>query len=214
MLGRTHARPARVRTATAVAALLAGGALLAACSSPPPAPRASTTTSSTATTTTSPTSSGTTSPSSSTATTGPGAVPACASGALTLAEDVAKSSTSAGSADIAFTLTSTASTPCSMMGYPVVTFSSAPGSSGKAVALATRDTGPSPARVTLDAHAVAAFYLVVGNVPVGGVGCVSVGAIDVLPPGGGSPLSVAASFSACGPSVGVTAIEPLASLST
>lgn len=198
--------------ATAVGLLAAAGLLLAACSSS--APSAHRTTTTTTSTTAAPTRPGTTGATGSSSTTAPAAVAACGSGSLVLAEDVAKSTTSAGSADIVFTLTSTASTPCSLRGYPSVAFRSGTGASATTVKLGTTTTGPSPATVVLDSGGVAAFYLVVGNVPVGGVGCVNVGAIEVTPPGGGSPLGVAASLSACGPSVGVTALEPIGDLST
>ncbi|MDA8290720.1 MAG: DUF4232 domain-containing protein [Actinomycetota bacterium] len=213
MVGRPPSRSWRHRV-VGVAALVVGGALLlAACSSPRPAAR-TTTSSPRSTTTTTTTGPGATGSSGATSTSTASPVAACSSGSLVLAEDVAKSSTGAGSADIVFTLTNDASTPCSLRGFPAVTFRSAPGSSGTAVSIGTQQTGPGPSLVVLDARGVAAFYLVVGNVPVGGVGCVDVGVVEVTPPGGGSPISVDASFSACGPSVGVTSVEPLDTLST
>lgn len=203
-----------VRTASRTGSLLAlaaaGGVVLAACSSTPVATRATSTT----TTTSAPAT--TTSPPSTT-TTAPGA-PACSTASLQLAEDPAKSTAGAGSADIAYTLTNSGSTPCLLDGFPTVTFYGPSGASGAGagpeLSLTTQQTGSSPSPVILDAGGVGAFYLVVGNVPANGASCTAVASIEVAPPGGKEVLSVPASLEPCGPSVGVTAIEPLASLST
>jgi len=214
MIGRSHTRTGRSPVVAAIAAA-AGGLLLAACSSSPSAVKPSTTTSTTSTSPT-PAGSSTTPASSTTTSPRPSPTPVCPSTGLALAEDNAKSAGGAGSADLAFTLTNTTSSPCLIDGFAAVQFRGTTTGTGPGpvLSLTTRDTGASASRVALDAHGVAAFYLVVGNVPVDGVGCATVGSIDVTPPGAGSALSVAASFSACGPSVGVTAIELLASLRT
>jgi hypothetical protein len=68
--------------------------------------------------------------------------------------------------------------------------------------------------VTLDAGASGAFYLVLSDVPVNGVGCTPVATIAVTPPGSSTAITAASSLDPCGPSVGVTSVDPLASLST
>lgn len=193
----------------------AGALLLAACSSAKPAASrqgsTSTSTSTTTTTTTTAAPSSASSPGSST--TPIASVATCSSAQLHLGEDSAKSSVGAGSADIALTVSNSAATPCSLEGYPSVTFfASAAG--GSPLSVTTRETGQSPTRVTVDAGGAAAFYLVVGNVPVGGVGCTAVRAVSVTLPSGSAALSLGLSLDPCGGAVGVTALEPLSSLST
>jgi hypothetical protein len=202
----TAGRLIRGLGATGVAALL-----LAACSpSSPPATTTTTTTSPTATTTTTTTTTPTTSTSVS--------VPVCASGSLRLAEDLAKSTQGAGSEDVAYTLTNTGSTVCTLDGFPTVVLFGAPakGSTGAGpkLAITAAHSGAGASSVTLDAGAVGAFYLVVSDVPVDGVGCSSSASITVTPPGSSVPLAVSSSLAPCGPSVGVTAIVPLSALST
>jgi len=85
---------------------------------------------------------------------------------------------------------------------------------GSPLSITTRQTGQSPAPVTVDAGGAAAFYLVVGNVPVGGVGCTTVHAISVTLPSSSAALPLELSLEPCGGVVGVTALESLSSLST
>ena len=204
------ARGARLAVWVAASALL-----LAACSSTKTASpvSGSTSTSVPATSTSAPTTVPSPPAPSSSATTTPAAAASCTSSVLHLGEDVTKSSVGAGSADIAFTLTNSAATPCSVEGYPAVTFYGSAGE-GSPLALTTRDTGQQPASVTIDAGGAAAFYLVVGNVPVGGIGCTAVRSIAVVLPPSGTPLPLGVSLDPCGGAVGVTALEPLSSLST
>ncbi|MHB1783707.1 MAG: DUF4232 domain-containing protein [Acidimicrobiales bacterium] len=217
MVDRRSDRSGRLARGAQLALCVAAGALLlAACSSAKTASpvSGSTSTSAPAASTSAPT---TTVPSppapSNSAPTTLAAAASCTSSALHLGEDVTKSSVGAGSADIAFTLTNRAATPCSVEGYPAVTFYGSVGG-GSPLALTTRDTGQQPASVTVDAGGAAAFYLVVGNVPVGGVGCTAVRSIAVGLPPSGTPLPLAVSLDPCGGAVGVTALEPLSSLST
>ncbi|MCU1493094.1 MAG: hypothetical protein JWO62_858 [Acidimicrobiaceae bacterium] len=188
-------------------AIAVGGALLlASCSSHPATP--TTTTSTTSTTTT-------VAPST---TTTAAAAPPCSTAVLRLAEDSAKSTAGAGSAYVAYTLTNTGPTPCSLNGFPTVTFFGPSGASGAGagpkLSITTEHSGAAPSLVTVDAGAAGAFYLVVSDVPTNGVGCATVASIEVTPPGSTEALSAPSSLDPCGPSVGVTAIEPLASLST
>ena len=154
-------------------------------------------------------------PSSSTSTTVP-ALAVCRASSLRLAQDQAQSSPGAGESYIAYTLTNTGTTPCSLEGVPAVAFyaSGAGGKEGGRLSLATRRSGAAPAPVTLDAGGAAAFYLVIGNVPVGGVGCTTVGWVSVMPPGSATALSTASPLAPCGGTVGVTALVAASSLST
>lgn len=182
--------------------------ILASCSSSP----TTTTTTSTPASTTS-----TTLPASTTTTTAATAA-ACSTAVLSLAEDNAKSTAGAGSAYVAYTLTNTGPTPCSMDGFPSVAFFGPSGATGAGagpkLSITAQQTGSKPATVTLDAGAAGAFYLVVGDVPVDGVGCSSVASIEVTPPGSTEALSEPSALDPCGPSVGVTAVELLSALST
>lgn len=197
--------------ATAVLAAI----VLAACSSTPSASPARGTTTSAPKSTTS--TAATTSTTSSSATSTAVAPPACTASGLHLAEDGAKSTAGAGSADIAYTLTNAGATPCLVEGYPAVTFYGPSGTAGgttAALSLSTVKSGPAPQPVALDAGAAGAFYLVVSNVPSNGAACTNVGSIAVTPPGASAALTLTASLQPCGPSVGVTAVVPLSSLST
>ena len=94
-----------------------------------------------------------------------------------------------------------------MEGYPSVTFfgGSGAGGAGAGSKLAVRDIelGASPGRVTLSSGTGASFVLSVSEVPVNGVGCARVAALQVVPPGDGAAISVPAAFQACGGTVGV-----------
>lgn len=201
------------RFAPTVALLVAGAFVLASCSSPAPTPPTTTSAPSTTSSTTS------TAPPTSTTTSVPAAtVASCSAAALSLAEDSAKSTAGAGSSYVAYTLTNTGATACALDGFPKIEFFGPSGASGAGagpkLSTAAQQSGAPAARVILDAGGAGAFYLVVGDVPVGGVGCSSVASIDVTPPESSEALAVPSSIDPCGPSVGVTAIEPLAALST
>ncbi len=88
---------------------------------------------------------------------------------------------------------------------------SAPGAGGP-LELGVTDEGAAPRVVDLAPKQAAGFYLQYSTVPVDGVGCQQVSSVQVTPPGGSGPLSLQASFSACGRSVGVYAVRPLADL--
>jgi hypothetical protein len=192
--------------------------LLASCSShatPTPSTTVPATTTTTSATTTSTTTTTTTTTIPSTTSTTASALP-CSTATLTLAQDAAKSTAGAGSSDLAYTLTNSGPTACTLDGFPDVVFFGPPTAAGAGARLSVKaqPSGAAPAKVTIDAGGAGAFYLVVGDVPVDGVGCFTVASIEVTPPGGTGALKVAGPLSSCGPSVGVTAIEALASLST
>ncbi len=192
----------------------AGALLLASCASgKATSERTTTTAPPTSTTTTSPPTS--VPPSPGTSSSAP-TLATCASSSLRLAQDQAQSTPGAGESYIAYTLTNAGSTPCSLEGFPTVAFyaSGTGGTQGERLPLATRQSGPAPAPVTLDASEAAAFYLVIGNVPVGGVGCTRVGWVSVTPPGSATALSTASPLAPCGGTVGVTALVLASSLST
>jgi putative hemolysin len=212
----TAARRA-ARRAQLLVLVVAGALLLAACSSARPAASrpgsTSSTTSSSTTTSTTVVPPPASEPTSTSTSTSIAAVAICSNAQLHLGEDTAKSSIGAGSADIALTVSNSAATPCSIEGYPTVSFYAA-AAGGSPLPIATRQTGQAPAPVTVDAGGAAAFYLVVGNVPVAGVGCTTVRSIGVTLPSSSVALPLELSLEPCGGAVGVTALEPLASLST
>lgn len=94
-----------------------------------------------------------------------------------------------------------------MEGYPSVAFfgGSGAGGAGAGSKLPVRDIdlGSPPGRVTLPSGTGASFVLSVAEVPVNGIGCKRVAAVQVVPPGGDAAISVPAAFQACGGTVGV-----------
>jgi len=83
---------------------------------------------------------------------------------------------------------------------------------GGPVDVSVTDVGPAAHLVNLGPKQSAGFYLLYNTVPVNGVGCTDVSSVQVTPPGTSESLALGTSFSACGGSVGVYAVVPLASL--
>ncbi len=202
-------RAALVRSAWGLGLVVASSLVLTACSSSTSAipPSATTTTTSQVTTTS------TTVPASTTTTS---AEPTCPSADLALAADTSRGTSGAGSTYVAYTLTYRGASPCMLDGFPAVNFtgSLAPGGAPAALTIEAAHSGGPPTSVSLASGQSAGFYLVVGNVPVDGVGCVSVTSIAVTPPGGTRSLTLTTALSPCGPSVGVTPVESLSQLSS
>jgi hypothetical protein len=102
--------------------------------------------------------------------------------------------------------------PCSLEGYPTVTFygpaTQGATGAGARLPLTDVDSGPPATTVAVAKGAGAEFIVVYHDVPVGGVGCSTVGSVGVLLPGAISSFTAPISMSVCGGSVDVYAIGP------
>ncbi len=101
---------------------------------------------------------------------------------------------------------------CSLEGYPTVTFFApaklgVPGA-GPRLSLSDIDSGPPATTVSVAKGGQAQFIVVYSDVPVGGVGCSTVGSVDVVLPGATQTLAATLSIPVCGGSVEVYAIGP------
>lgn len=110
-----------------------------------------------------------------------------------------------------FTLTNQGD-PCSLEGYPTATFF-APAKQGAAgagsrLSLTDIDSGPPATTVSVSKGGRAEFIVVYHDVPVGGVGCLTVGSIDVVLPGATTSLVATLSIPVCGGSVEIYAVGP------
>lgn len=196
---RRVTRGRRLVAALGIAAF--GSVVLAACSSPTNHSHNSTTTTTTTTTI----------PGRSTTSTTTSAVPTtCSTGVLGLS--AAAGGTAAGTAYSIFTLANRGPSACSLEGYPSLSFFSPSGAggsgAGQKLSIAVVDAGPSPEPVTLHAGGSAEFILVYHDIPVGGVGCSTVGSVDVSLPDSTEVLSTPVSITACGGTANVYAFGP------
>lgn len=210
----------RVTRLAGALAVPAAGVLLAACSSPTPSatrparhphgtsPTSHRTTTTTTTTTPAPTTTPPVSGSTATAPRRPTTVAgllACSSGSLSLREGAL--SAAAGTSHVTYLLTNEGAQRCRLRGYPTVTFfgTSGAGGGGAGSPLGVRpiELGGTDGPVTVRAGGSATFMLSVAEVPVDGAACQQAGSLRVTPPGNGAALSVPASFTICGPTVGV-----------
>ena len=192
-------RSVRNRSKLGAAGLVASSGFgIAACTSTPTHhPKQTTTTTTT-----------TTLPSGGSTTTTTTAVPtSCSTGVLGLS--TAAGGIAAGTAYSVFTLDNRGPSACSLDGYPNLVFfgpSGAGGSgAGPKLSIGLVDAGPAPRPVTLKSGGSAEFILVYHDVPVGGVGCETVGSVDVSLPSSSEVLSALLSISACGGTTNVYA---------
>jgi hypothetical protein len=155
--------------------------------------------------TTTTTSTASTSTSTSTSTTG--VPPACKTGSLQLT--AAFGGTAAGTSYTIFSFTNLGD-PCSLEGYPTVSFygpaKSGAAGAGPRLPITDVDSGPAAKTVSLGKRAKAEFIVVYHDVPVGGVGCSPVASTGVVLPPQVQALVLSISISVCGSSVEVYAI--------
>jgi hypothetical protein len=152
------------------------------------------------------TTSSTTSTSTSTTTSTTAVPPGCTTAALALSTSFG--GTAAGTSYDVFTLTDKA-VPCSLEGYPTVTFyGPAQSGTGPRLPISDIDSGPVAKTVSLTSGGAAEFIVVYHDVPVGGVGCSTVASAEVSLPGTAAVLATPISISVCGGSAQIYAFGP------
>ena len=117
--------------------------------------------------------------------------------------------TAAGTSYSVFTLTNHG-VPCSLEGYPSVTFYG-PAKTGSTItgprlSITDIDSGPAATTVSVATGKDAQFIVVYHDVPVGGLGCSTVATAGVVLPATNQELSTAIAISVCGGSVEIYAI--------
>jgi len=129
-----------------------------------------------------------------------GTLPACQAQALTVTVDAAQSGAAAGSTYVPVDFTSTAVAPCTLAGYPAVSFATGPLQAGQVGAAAARLRGFPGVRVTLGPGRPAHAWLQVAaaqNYPAAACEPVTAHWLRVTPPGGTAAAYVGRAFDAC-----------------
>jgi hypothetical protein len=129
---------------------------------------------------------------------GPG-LAACTTSSLKVSVDTSQGGAAAGSTYLPINFTNSSGHPCSMYGFPGVSFVTGPGGS-QIGAAAARNHGFSSVSVTLAAHGSAHAWLQVaqaGNYPTTTCHMVTATWLRVFPPGNRVPAYVSHTFSAC-----------------
>jgi Domain of unknown function (DUF4232) len=160
------------------------------------------------------------SPGSGTGTSAPGSpgtaagVARCPTAALTIAVDDSQADATAGSTYYPVDFTNTSATPCTMTGYPGVSFVTAANGAGQQIgAAAQRNPQYDPAVVRLEPHAHAHAWLQVSaadNYPETSCHPVTAHGLRIYPPDQTEAGYVTQDFSACAlPAAGLLTIMPL-----
>ncbi len=193
----------------AVAAVLVAGALLGACSSNSSSPTTTRSTPSTAGSTTTSGSSTTTSPAGGSTTTTATGPARCATGALT--GSVVGSSGAAGTIETTMALKSTATTPCTLGGYPGMQMLASSGAPLPTTVVRKGSysfTDMTPTSVTLAPGQSVYFNIGYSDVPVGNeTTCPTSASVQVTPPNASDHLVVVAALAPCG--TGTLVVSPV-----
>jgi hypothetical protein len=124
---------------------------------------------------------------------------ACTTSSLRVSVDISQGGAAAGSTYMPVNFTNSSGHPCSMYGFPGVSFVTGPGGS-QIGAAAARNHGFSPVSVTLAAHGSAHAWLQVaqaGNYPSSTCHMVTATWLRVFPPGNTAAAYVSHTFPAC-----------------
>ncbi len=137
-------------------------------------------------------------------------VAACSPGVLGIAPS--PGGVAAGTSYTIFALTNRGPTRCVLDGYPSLEFFGPSGASGAGagpkLSITAIDGGPAPSLVMLASGGSAEFIVIMNDVPIGGVGCVTVASVDVSIPGTNEAIGVPVAMTPCGGSVTVYAFGP------
>jgi hypothetical protein len=192
--GPSGGAPRVGRSLVVAGIVLLGGIGLSACGSKSAASKSSTTTTSPTTTTTS----------GSTTTTSP---TACSAALLQFGATFGGAA--AGGTYYTITATNIGPDPCSLDGYPTISFYAPSGAggagAGSPVSITVQDGGSPPTSVIVAPKGEADFLLVFTDVPVNGEGCASVASAEITPPGSSDASALPISFEPCGGTVKVYA---------
>jgi hypothetical protein len=205
------------RRLLAMAALACSAFLLAACGSSTPAASPSSSPSATPSHTSSANASATTQPSANpTATATSAAAPACATSALHVAVPAVTGNAAAGSTYYPIQFVNTSGSPCTLYGYPGVSFVTAAGGSQIGVP-AARDPVVSAQLITLSAGETGHAVLRVAdaqNYPASDCGPVTAHWLKVYPPNQTAPVYVSFTAQACSKPRTILSVETVQTGST